>query len=200
MDDPNNLLETSTGITKETEQLDPPILLDSIKLSWPKESAIKDDEQWIKGDMAIEYIKSINSSGTPTSEDTILESLAGEVGDNHRSLGVYVWVSRAFPDRNMRDTRLKWSHYRILANVKAHDDRIYWMDRSINEKLGTRDLEEMIAESKNKTKKCLNCQKSLPAKGRLKLHKDRILVGDFCGYGCLGQYSIQTISNRKGDS
>jgi hypothetical protein len=190
-DDPNNPPKTSIEIAEKTEQVDLPARsLDELVVEWKTT-----DSPWVKGDMIVEYVHSAKASGTNLAKNAILQNFADSVGEKPSVIRSYEWLSRDFPDKSMRKDELSWSNYRTIAKLKTLEEQMHWIDIAIEEKLVTRDLEERIERAQNKPKKCTNCTESLPIKGKLKLHKDRILVGTFCSYECLIKYSVD--ANKK---
>ena len=193
-EDSSHLAVTSRQTSEETDETN---LLTQYKEKFsttcPKDDSSKNEVPWRKGDIALEYINSINSSGTPTSEDTLLKSFAESVGENVSSFRVYVWVSRAFPSESMRNTGLSWSCYRSAAGAKDAEgskDPMYWIRIAAEENLSTRGLDKRIAEAMNKTELCAQCKESLLIKSKLKLYEDDKQVKHFCCYKCLAKYAL----------
>ncbi|WP_294217157.1 PDDEXK nuclease domain-containing protein [uncultured Chryseobacterium sp.] len=107
-----------------------------LKMYWEIGKLIIEDEQ--NGELRAEYGKSV------------LKNLAAEIslefgkGFNERNLNNMRAFFMAFPIWNAVRTELSWTHYRIISRVENHEQRIQYIEHSIDGNWNTRTLQRNI--------------------------------------------------------
>lgn len=153
-----------------------------------------DQSRWDLGDLAAEVEKSYG-------KDAVGE-FSLKIGEKKTKVYQYRWVSSRFPDKDIRESHLSWSHYREAASIDDQDERYKAIRRAV---AGDFTVEEVKMDRIHdqttrevKSQKCSECQNDLGDNPyHLSWKEDDIInKKSFCSNFCARDFLVHKIDNE----